>query len=272
MLVDPARCDGTIGGGALEFGAIARAREALIAGRDRFDRIALGPGLGQCCGGAVSLLTEIWTPGRMAKLSDHLVVRPIPGSSNGMPAAVRRIVDANSCTTSRLVKGWFVEPLASVSRPVWIFGAGHVGRAVAATLAPLPEVAVTLVDDSKDRFPSTLPKGVQALLVSSPASAFLQMPAHAHVYVMTYSHALDLEICHQALSRDVAHLGLIGSATKRARFRKRLAELGCTDAQIERMDCPIGDPKLGKHPQEIAVGVASKFLSYAPKNALVSAT
>jgi xanthine dehydrogenase accessory factor len=74
---------------------------------------------------------------------------------------------------------------------------------------------------------------------------------------LTYSHALDLELCHQILSRPFRGLGLIGSATKRARFRSRLKALGHSDAQIDRIECPIGEPALGKHPQAIALGVAS---------------
>ncbi|MBQ0748643.1 MAG: XdhC family protein, partial [Roseovarius sp.] len=78
--------------------------------------------------------------------------------------------------------------------------------------------------------------------------------------IVTHDHALDLELCHQLLQRPFASAGLIGSATKWARFRQRLAALGHTDAQISRISCPIGDPNLGKHPQAIALGVAAALL------------
>lgn len=81
--------------------------------------------------------------------------------------------------------------------------------------------------------------------------------------VVTYSHALDLALCHALLGHGFAALGLIGSASKRARFRARLAALGHAPAQIDRIDCPIGDPALGKHPQAIAIGVAAALLSTA---------
>ncbi len=88
-------------------------------------------------------------------------------------------------------------------------------------------------------------------------------PSHAEHLILTYSHALDLELCHRILSRSFGALGLIGSATKRARVRNRLAALGHGPEQIERMQCPIGDPGLGKHPQAIALGVAAEFLKTA---------
>jgi xanthine dehydrogenase accessory factor len=85
-------------------------------------------------------------------------------------------------------------------------------------------------------------------------------PRDAHHLIVTYSHALDLDLCHAALSRGFASAGVIGSATKWARFRRRLAQLGHAPAAIDRIDCPIGDPRLGKHPQAIALGVAARLL------------
>ena len=78
--------------------------------------------------------------------------------------------------------------------------------------------------------------------------------------MLTYSHEIDLNLCDRLLRRGFASLGLIGSATKWARFRNRLAAMGHADAEIARITCPIGDPSLGKHPQAIAVGVAARLL------------
>jgi xanthine dehydrogenase accessory factor len=95
---------------------------------------------------------------------------------------------------------------------------------------------------------------------ADPALLADHAPSGAEHLVLTYSHALDLELCHRLLSRGFGRLGLIGSATKWARFRSRLAALGHSPAQIARIDCPIGDPGLGKHPQAIAIGVAGALL------------
>ena len=153
-----------------------------------------------------------------------------------------------------------VEPVTRARQPLWIYGAGHVGRALTRVLAPLPDWEITWVDTGPERFPDAPPPGVRCLPAPDPAAAARLAPADAHHLVLTYSHALDLEVCHELLRRPAASIGLIGSATKWARFRKRLAELGHEPQGIERITCPIGDPAFGKHPQAIAIGVAAGYL------------
>lgn len=91
-------------------------------------------------------------------------------------------------------------------------------------------------------------------------------PAHAEHLILTYSHEIDLALCHAALAHGFGFCGLIGSDTKWARFRKRLAGLGHCDAQIARICCPIGQKGLGKHPQAIAIGVASRLIEGATRD------
>jgi xanthine dehydrogenase accessory factor len=129
-----------------------------------------------------------------------------------------------------------------------------------ATLGPLPDLAITWVDTAPDRFPEAIPEGVARLVAANPADLVAYAPRDAEHLILTYSHALDLELCHRLLGHGFASCGLIGSRTKRARFRTRLAALGHPDASIARIRCPIGDPALGKHPQAIAVGVAHELL------------
>ncbi len=268
MLVWQGGQSGTIGGGALEWQAVSRAHQALASGAVRLDRQALGPTLGQCCGGVVSLLTEVYDADSVAGLSSDLIARPLPGiARNGqnMPLAVARLIalarGQGTVAASGIVEGWMVESVARPQRQVWIWGAGHVGRAIVAVLAPLPGVALTWVDIAPDRFPSDLPENLRALPVADPALAVALAPADAEHIVLTYSHALDLELCHRLLTHGFARAGLIGSATKWARFRARLAALGHAPHSISRIDCPIGDPGLGKHPHAIAIGVAGAFLA-----------
>lgn len=151
-------------------------------------------------------------------------------------------------------------------RQVWVWGAGHVGRALVAVLAPLPGIAVTWVDVSAERFPQGVPDGVTVVPASDPALVADHAPVGAEHLVLTYSHALDLELCHRLLNRGFIELGLIGSATKWGRFRSRLKALGHSGEAVARIRCPIGDPSLGKHPQAIAVGVVAELLR-APKAA-----
>ena len=265
MLVTADDITGTIGGGALEFEAIRLARLALLDGSDRLDRHPLGPGLGQCCGGAVTVLTEIWDAERLDDVTGDLVVRPLPGATSEAPLPVRRLMStarsAGEAPSPRIIGDWMVEPVLKPQHEIWIWGAGHVGRAIVGVLAPLPEFTVRWVDTGQDRFPADFPENVETLVAENPADLVPVAPSHADHLVLTYSHAFDLEICHRLLGQSFRSLGLIGSATKRARFRSRLQALGHAPGQIDRIRCPIGDPKLGKHPQQIALGVAAELLT-----------
>jgi xanthine dehydrogenase accessory factor len=253
---------GTIGGGALEWEATLRARALLAKGGLRLDRQALGPQLGQCCGGAVTVLTEVYDAAALALLDSDVIARPVDGRD--MPLAVKRVLaqarGQGNLPAPVLIQGWMVEPVARPVRHVWIWGAGHVGRALVAVLAPLPGVAITWVDVGPDRFPADVPEGVTVLPAADPALLVDHAPADAEHLVLTFSHALDLDLCHRLLGRGFARLGLIGSATKWARFRSRLRALGHAPHDIARIDCPIGDPAYGKHPQAIAISVAAAFL------------
>ncbi len=215
MLVFADRIEGTIGGGALEWDAMAHARQMLVNGKDADQRtIPLGPALGQCCGGSVTLDYT-----RNAALD---------------------------------------EPL---KRQIWVYGAGHVGRALVAILAALPDVQVTWVDSTVERFPDVIPTGAHRLVAVDMARAARHAPAHAEHLVLTYAHDIDLAICNAVLSQPRRSIGLIGSATKWSRFRRRLEALGHTNDQICQIACPIGDPALGKHPTQIAIGVATAMIT-----------
>ncbi|WP_127903082.1 xanthine dehydrogenase accessory protein XdhC [Solirhodobacter olei] len=267
MLVWQGGQSGTIGGGALEWEATRRALELLDAGGSRIDRQALGPALGQCCGGAVTVLTEVYDARAVAGLeAQEVIARPVDGAPAEMPLAVRRILNRARAEgippLPRLVQGWMVEPLARPAREIWIWGAGHVGRALVSVLAPLPDVAITWIDVAEDRFPAEIPAGVTRLWAANPADLAARAPARAEHLVLTYSHALDLELCHRLLRQGFAGLGLIGSETKWARFRSRLKALGHPPERIAAIRCPIGDRTLGKHPQAIAIGVAATALKH----------
>lgn len=148
-----------------------------------------------------------------------------------------------------------------VGKDLWIYGAGHVGRALVAVMAPLPDFAITWVDTGADRFPARIPDGVTPLVAADPARIVARAPKDADHLIMTYAHEMDLALCHALLSGAFGSVGLIGSATKWARFRRKLHALGHTDEQIARIGCPIGDPRLGKHPQAIALGVATAMIA-----------
>lgn len=248
MLVWADGQDGTIGGGALELMAVQTARGLTNQALSR--TIPLGPDLGQCCGGSVTLVWE-----RCDAL--HLPVFARPISATADPAAQPAALPPGAIP--RLKDGWLTEAAPPAQRPVWIYGAGHVGRALVGVLAPLPDLALTWVDTHTDRFPEIRPDVTQ-LIAADPSTITRYAPANTDHLILTYSHAIDLALCHALLGQPTGSIGLIGSATKWARFRARLTDLGHSPAQISRIACPIGDPVLGKHPQAIALGVATALL------------
>ena len=240
MLVWPRGQSGSIGGGRLEHAAAGAAQALLTEGTGiRVLRQALGPALGQCCGGAVVLVIERFDGHRVEEATQAL-------THSGVWA---RRIEAGA-------GGWLIERLPP-RHPVMVHGAGHVGRALADMLAPLPDLAVTLADSRPEML-----RNLHASIIPAddPLHALGHAPDTATHVIVTHDHALDLELCHRLLQRPFAGAGLIGSATKWARFRQRLAALGHSDAQISRISCPIGDPTLGKHPQAIALGVAAALL------------
>ncbi len=220
-------CHGTIGGGRLEWEATARARELLVASGEDEARLELplGPAVGQCCGGRVDLQLRRAGPGELAELE-----------------AAERAARA-------------------ALPPVLVFGAGHVGRALVAALAPLP-LRLRWVDPRAGMFPEPAPEGVAVAATGGLRREVEAAPPGASFFVLTHSHALDFEVCAAALERgDFAYLGLIGSGTKRARFEHGFRELGIPPDRVARLVCPIGGTALrDKRPAVIAALAAAELL------------
>jgi xanthine dehydrogenase accessory factor len=215
MRVFADRQDGTIGGGTLEWEATAIARDMLQNEQSTLQRVVpLGPDLGQCCGGVVTLDFQ------------------------------RETAEVT-----------FTHP------PLWIWGAGHVGHAIANTIAPFHDRQITLIDTTVARMPTDLPDCVAPLVAADMLLVVPHAPDNADHLILTYSHDIDLGLCDALLRCAFGTVGLIGSATKKARFRSRLHAMGHAAEQIARIACPIGDPSLGKHPQAIALGVATAMLN-----------
>lgn len=263
MIVTARDVLGTIGGGNLEFKAIALARERLrgeSGGGVAFHRFALGPSLGQCCGGATVLALERIAPGEawVAEAERRVAAGDTIGLASGGDAPTR-VLDAPPPSTTfdgeRLV-----ERIAPIDFVVWLFGAGHVGHAIVQVLATLP-CRLTWIDEREAQFPAQVPSNTRVLWSDAPALDARDAPAGTHFLVMTHSHALDQDICEQVLRRaDYAYLGLIGSATKRALFERRLAERGIARERLATLVCPIGIAGIAsKEPGAIAIAVAAQL-------------
>jgi len=228
MLVFARDIIGTIGGGALEHGAITRARAGMLDHRTLPDTetIPLGPAIGQCCGGSVRLRYQTLNAGNTRPLEQWLAT-----------------VEAERAT-------------------LWLFGAGHVGQAVVRALEPL-ETDITWVD-SRPEMVDGGGGNTQPLPSRAPHLEVANIPSGAMLLVMTHSHAQDFDIVNAALGRvDLPFVGLIGSATKRARFIARLKARGHNDQALSRLVCPIGiDGIDGKQPAVIAASVTAQILRY----------
>ena len=261
---------GTVGGGALEFSALEAANEALRRGRGPARRrsLALGPELGQCCGGRVEWRIETFDKRDLNDLSP-LAIAEVGGASATLSARlepdgrVQRTLGSgvSERKLARLAEESWTEPLGLLVRAVYLFGAGHVGRALALALAPLP-FAVRWIDPRRDAFPTHAPVNVTLIHAPEPPAELVSAPDSALVVVMTHSHALDLEIVAEALRVErFGYVGLIGSATKRARFLSQMRAAGRTEVQLARLVCPIGVPGLeSKDPAVIAASTAAQLL------------
>jgi xanthine dehydrogenase accessory factor len=229
MLISAAGQVGTIGGGALEYMVIDRARQVLRDGGHEDDLdIPLGPEIGQCCGGRVDVALRRMSPamvGRLkARIAAELAARP----------------------------------------PVFLFGSGHVGHALARALSVLP-LQVHVVDTRPDEL-TDLPANVTTHAVPMPEAVVRAAPAGASYVILTHDHALDFLIGAEALQRaDAPYVGMVGSKTKRARFRSWYLGEGYPAAALDRLVLPIGGKAfphgLGdKRPEVIAALAAAEIL------------
>lgn len=216
----------TIGGGQLEFMAIDHARKILAGGKDSPMDIPLGPEIGQCCGGRVGLSFR--------------------RANRGLAEELTAKVDTEIS-----------------SRPhVYVFGAGHVGDALAYALSLTP-VRVTLVDTREAELMAVNAPGVETCLAAMPEQVVRTAPPGSAFIVLTHDHALDFLIAAEALQRrDAAYVGMIGSKTKKATFKNWLKREFGGDDLFENLVCPVGGSVVkDKRPEVIAALAAAEVLT-----------
>ena len=273
MVVRPSGAfHGTIGGGVLEWEALGEARGALARGRGPAlrRRVLLGPHLGQCCGGRVDWLIETFD------LRDLDALRRLAEAERAGPFATRarlgedgrmaRILGERSEAGEPVAveaDGSLREAFADTRTPVLLFGAGHVGRALALALAPLP-FHLRWIDPRPEAFPARAPPNARMVAAADPTAELAAAPDGALILVMTHSHPLDLAIVSAALAaRRFGYVGLIGSATKRARFLSQMRAASLSEEALEGLTCPIGVAGIeGKEPAVIAAAVAAQLLMF----------
>jgi xanthine dehydrogenase accessory factor len=182
---------------------------------------------------------------------------PAPGSPSAGSATLERISSVAAAGTKNVL----LERLNPASAELWLYGAGHVGQALVRALSELP-LRITWIDSRAELLPERLPPNIRTVRSSEPAQEAQAAPLSAWHLVMTHDHALDYEICRSLLRRnEMAWVGLIGSASKGAKFRLRLQRDGVPPAAIDRLVCPIGVEGVeGKAPSVIAISVAAQLL------------
>jgi xanthine dehydrogenase accessory factor len=265
MLVTGEGQRGTIGGGNLEYRAVEQARAILErpAGTWRVQDYPLGPLLGQCCGGRVRLLVEHVDPDALGWLDEAAGDRILV--STLLPDRIERHVSMSALPVSLPARGdrpragdSFAEVVGQHLRPLYLFGAGHVGQAVARHAEHLPFRLAWF--DTRPLF-ETIP-GVAIAPEDAIEQCVGEAPDEAAIVIMTHDHALDYRLTRAALERaPVSFVGLIGSATKRARFLSRLERDGVGATARARLTSPIGVAGvMGKEPDVIAVATLAQLL------------
>ncbi|HWJ94473.1 MAG TPA: xanthine dehydrogenase accessory protein XdhC, partial [Telluria sp.] len=218
MLVDGAHQYGTIGGGHLELRAVEVAREMLAGGpQRRLERFALGPSLGQCCGGVVHLAFEIVDEAHVALLRERrdedmwrlvaldgepqTTVVPAQAGTHAecagqphMQALLKRAMGSRLCANDGCLvlqeqdgRRWLVDLIAIPRNHLILFGAGHVGAAIVRALADVP-CRITWVDEREDMFPASVPPNVTVEATDTPEAIVAHAPRGASYLVMTHSH------------------------------------------------------------------------------------
>jgi xanthine dehydrogenase accessory factor len=279
MLVTRDANYGTIGGGALEQHAVDMARALLgdtAAIPAHLQKLVLGKELSQCCGGVVQVWIEKFTRADLPLLSgaarcaagntattltttlrDGRIQRQLGRAAHTGESPVRVLRTADNAIT--------LQERIGVAPPVWIYGAGHVGQALVRVLADLP-LRVTWLDSRAQVLPADVPASIDARHVVHPVDTVCEAPADTRFLVLTHDHALDYDLCRAILQRnDFSWLGLIGSKSKGAKFRSRLAREPVAPDLIARMVCPIGIGVASKWPAAIAIAVAAQLLQTLPQ-------
>jgi xanthine dehydrogenase accessory factor len=253
MLVTPDGIVGTIGGGSLEWQAIAHAQKQSIGTSQK--TYTLGPDLGQCCGGVVTLVTEVFDKQALPDIHQF----------------VKREQQGTFTIMGRCPLITFPETFGETRTRLYLLGAGHVGRALMLPLATLPFDVIWL-DPRLDSFPKMTPENMMIKASPDPVGELANIPPGSLALVMSHSHALDLAFTEAALRHpNIAQLGLIGSKTKRARFMSRLRAAGLADQQLAKLTCPIGIPGIAsKDPATIAISIAALLLQW--REQMTSAT
>lgn len=306
LLTQSGRLDGTVGGGVLEHRA-ALELETLLA--DAADIPALSvddtvvsgdipsvlheyiltqddvQNLGMVCGGNVSLLYQLLTPGMLPffqalshrlsgdgnqwlvrKLSSGRVIRMFfadDGSLSLMDSFILSHLGRKAefpALPGNPSEHFLIEPVVLISR-TYIFGGGHVAQCAAPLLAQLDFAPVVYDDRPEFAAPALFPTAAGVVCAPfSDADRLLRISANDEIVIMTRGHQNDLTILTYALRTPAYYIGLIGSRSKIEHTKAMLFKQNFTEADFSRVHTPIGLPIEAETPMEIAVSIAAEMI------------
>ena len=292
---------GTVGGGAVELHATELGKQALLERKSAVQGFILRPNdvadIGMICGGNVTVYLQYFDPGDAAARAlirdivsllqngdtNAWLVLQLSGStlvSMGIYDEARGLTHTDCLTDAELrpllrsravlQKGdpaFYVEPLVRTGR-VYVFGGGHVGRALVPVLASVGFRVTVFENRPAFAVPEAFPAAEQVIL-GDYRNIFehVSLCPEDYVVIMTPGHQADYEVLEQALRQPTAYVGCIGSRHKVAATRARLLEAGLTEADVERVHSPIGLDIGGETPEEIAVSIAAEMIRVRARRA-----
>lgn len=263
---------GTIGGGRLEYDALHEAVLMMKKTDSLFQTrsYALGPDLGQCCGGRVKIAFEQFDESNLKTAHDFSTQEGVGNFSTianvcGSDGLERHVLPAPYCDENgpaiALNQGKLTERFGEDRPHLYLFGAGHVGKAVVLAMAPLG-FKISWIDERAEIFPKYVPSNIRCIHLHEPQVIVKNLEPGNYVIVMTHDHKRDHAIVDAAVRRsDLAFVGLIGSATKCARTLSRFKSSGISEAQCKQLVCPVGITEIkSKKPSDIAISIAAQLL------------
>ena len=278
---------GTISGGQLEWTMMQHGTEILSHHNGHYFTLrsqTLGPGIGQCCGGSVTVGLEHISPAYLSKAKEFMELEQNGGFEckvkfSNQGKIIRELVTGHNSNTNELdldnnkvhQEKFFIENYNELCRQLTIFGAGHIGQALMLAIAPLP-FDVTWVDSRKSIFPKVTPRNFRCIVEKEPVNVLANTPDNSFIIITTHSHSLDQEITFAALQDDrFAYVGLIGSESKKASFKNRLLKIGLPESKFNKLVCPIGINGIqSKNPAAIATATAAQLLIFNESNRSLS--
>ena len=278
---------GTIGGGAVEYTAAQRAMACLRANTPEMRSYDLRPdeveSVGMICGGRVTVYSQVFAPDREAEIAVLRRWREVLGGEKDawllmelsgehvqrfeVLTAEEIPADRQECFTAKAVweDNLYVEPICRAGK-VYLFGGGHVGRALVPVLAAVG-FPVVVFDNREELAKAENYPAAREVIFGNFGNIYekVTLTANDYAVIMTPGHSADFEILAQVLKSEASYIGCIGSKHKVAKTRELLLAQGFADADIARIHSPIGLPILAETPEEIAVSIAAEMIEHRAK-------